>query len=202
MGDGKVRIAVAGLGSFGRIWVSAYSALPDVAHVGICDPDEMRLRAIGDEFGIGRRHTQLDSDVICEMTASFHQLVRSFLSDRFYIYGNRMSFESAQVAGEDPVLFEAETGTLPAGQRSRKVSVQRVALPPLAELVPDEISEVVRDSRSPRGIPLAHEFVRSIMEDRPPAIDVATAANWTAAGVCAHASAMQGGIRIDVPLYP
>ena len=60
MGDGKVRIAVAGLGSFGRIWVSAYSALPDVAHVGICDPDEMRLRAIGDEFGIGRRHTHLD----------------------------------------------------------------------------------------------------------------------------------------------
>ena len=46
---------------------------------------------------------------------------------------------------------------------------------------------------------LAHEFVRSIIEDRPPAIDAVTAANWTAVGICAHESAMRGGARVAVP---
>jgi predicted dehydrogenase len=365
MVDGsKVRVAVAGLGDFGRVWVEAYSVLPDVAHVGICDPIEDLLEAVGDEFGIERRHTRLDevlasdeydavhlvtpiplhveqsiavmeagkhcacaipmalaldevdrvvaaqrmtgrtymlmeteiasaaylyvermhregafgelqllrgvhyqnmegwpdywhglppmfycyhglgpllhltgcracgvhcrgsgslpdderqygspytvesalfeledSTVICEMTASFHQLARGFLSDRFSVYGNRMSFESAQVAGEDPVVFQAESGAIPAGQRSRKVSVRRVALPPLADLVPEPIADIVCASNNPRGIPLAYEFVRSIVERRLPVLDVATAANWTAAGICAHESAMHQGMKVDVPLY-
>ena len=102
---------------------------------------------------------------------------------------------------EDPVIFQAETGPLSPGQRSRKVSVRREALPPLADLVPKAIADIVRASRLPRGIPLAHEFVRSIVERRPPALDVLTAANWTAAGVCAHQSAMQGGMRVNVLQY-
>jgi hypothetical protein len=142
-----------------------------------------------------------DEDAVVEMTASFHQLVRGFLSDRFYVYGNRMSFESAQIAGEDPVIFEAETGTLPADQRSRKVFVRRIPLPPLADLVDEGISEIIRTSPSPRGIPLAHEFIRSIVEQRKPAIDAATAAHWTAAAICAHASAVQEGRAIAVPRY-
>ena len=360
----KIRVAVAGLGGFGKIWVSAYSSLPDVAHVGICEPNTAVLGEVGDELGIERRHVDLkeildsddydavhlvtpiplhvdqsiavmeagkhcacaipmaltlddvsrivtaqqktaktymlmeteiasaaylfvegmhkrgafgelqlmrgvhyqnmegwpdywrglppmlycyhglgpllhlagrrvagvrcrgsrtlpenerqydspfavesalfeldDMDVVVETTASFHQLVRGFLSDRFYIYGNRMSFESPQIAGEDPVLFEAESGPLPAGQRSRKVSVRRFTLPPLAELVPDAITDIVRKSGSPRGIPLAYEFIRSIVEHRRPSIDVTTAANWTAAGICAHASAMDGGTYVHVPTY-
>jgi predicted dehydrogenase len=139
-----------------------------------------------------------DCDVICEMTASFHELARGFLSDRFYVYGNRMSFESTQVAGEDPVVFEAESGRLPAGQRSRKVGTRRQALPPLAELVAPEIADVARKAPHARGIPLAHEFIRSLVEERAPAIDVLTAANWTAAGVAAHASAMREGERVGV----
>ena len=46
---------------------------------------------------------------------------------------------------------------------------------------------------------LVHEFVRSIVEGRKPRIDEVTAANWTAAGICAHASAMQGGARVIIP---
>lgn len=156
-------------------------------------------RQYGSPFTVESALFELEGlDVICEMTASFHQLARGFLNDRFYVYGNRMSFESTQVAGEDPAVFEAEAGPLPEGQRSRKVSTQRVALPSLADLVPEEIAEVVRNSRQPRGVPLAHEFIRSIVEERAPAIDVLTAANWTAAGVCAHASAMLGGERVEV----
>jgi hypothetical protein len=48
---------------------------------------------------------------------------------------------------------------------------------------------------------LVHEFVQSIMEKRAPAIDAVTAANWTAAGICAHKSAMNGGIEISIPSF-
>lgn len=160
MTAGKIRIAVVGLGNFGQTWAAAYAALPDVAHVGICEPDERLLNTVGNKLGIERRHGDLAS-----------------------------------------VLAEAEAGVLPDGQRGRKVSVKRMDLPPMADLVPDAIVEVVRTSRIRRqtGIPMAHEFVRSIVEHRPPAVDVFTAANWTAAGVCAHESAMCNGERVAVP---
>ena len=48
---------------------------------------------------------------------------------------------------------------------------------------------------------LVHEFVRSIAERRPPAIDASTAANWTAAGLCAHASALRDGAAVDIPSF-
>jgi hypothetical protein len=46
-----------------------------------------------------------------------------------------------------------------------------------------------------------HEFVRSIIEDRPSAIDAVTAANWTAAGICAHESALRGGAAVEIPRF-
>ena len=46
---------------------------------------------------------------------------------------------------------------------------------------------------------LVHEFVRSIVEDRAPAVDWSLAANITAAGILAHQSALLGGGWISLP---
>jgi hypothetical protein len=48
---------------------------------------------------------------------------------------------------------------------------------------------------------MVHEFVRSIVEHRRPWIDAVTAANWTAAGICAHESAMAGGREVLIPKF-
>ena len=48
---------------------------------------------------------------------------------------------------------------------------------------------------------LVHEFVSSIIEARAPWINAVTAANWTAAGICAHQSAMQGGAEVVIPRF-
>jgi predicted dehydrogenase len=141
------------------------------------------------------------TDVRCELTCCFFTMVRGFLRDRFNIYGDRMSFESPQMAGEQPVLFHAQPGELAEDQRGRTVEASRVPLPALADLVSPEIGDYVRSSKITRAIPLAHEFVRSILEERPPRLDIATAANWTAAGICAHTSALRGGAAVDVPIY-
>lgn len=46
-----------------------------------------------------------------------------------------------------------------------------------------------------------HKFVRSIVEGRSPAIDAVTAAQGTAAGICAHTSALCGGEAVEVPSF-
>jgi hypothetical protein len=46
-----------------------------------------------------------------------------------------------------------------------------------------------------------HEFVRSVVEARAPAIDVIKAADWCAPGICAHDSAMRGGAEITIPRF-
>jgi len=48
---------------------------------------------------------------------------------------------------------------------------------------------------------MVHEFVRSIVEGRKPWSDEVIAANWTAAGICAHQSAMQGGETVEIPRF-
>ena len=39
------------------------------------------------------------------------------------------------------------------------------------------------------------------MEERKATVDAVTAANWTAAGICAHQSAMLGGQRVEIPAF-
>lgn len=48
---------------------------------------------------------------------------------------------------------------------------------------------------------LVHEFGRSIVEERAPAIDEIKAADWTAPGICAHQSALQDGAPVAVPTF-
>ena len=51
------------------------------------------------------------------------------------------------------------------------------------------------------GLGFGAEFVRSIVEQRRPAIDAVTAGNWTAAGICAHESAMHSGQEVIIPAF-
>ena len=48
---------------------------------------------------------------------------------------------------------------------------------------------------------LVNEFVRCLIEDRKPAIDSKMAANITAAGICAHLSALADGKEMEIPEF-
>ena len=48
---------------------------------------------------------------------------------------------------------------------------------------------------------LVHEFVRSILEDRDPVPSDIDGAYWTGVGICAHQSAMEGGVLKTVPVF-
>ena len=48
---------------------------------------------------------------------------------------------------------------------------------------------------------LTEEFVRAILEDRRPLIDIGLALNMTVAGIVAHASALKGGELMKIPQF-
>ncbi|MFM8878665.1 MAG: gfo/Idh/MocA family oxidoreductase, partial [Verrucomicrobiota bacterium] len=48
---------------------------------------------------------------------------------------------------------------------------------------------------------LAHEFVMSVIEDRPSFPDLHQSVNWTLVGILAHESAMRGGEKLHLPNF-
>lgn len=154
------------------------------------------------------------SDAAVEVSRTLFQATRSY-SEAFAIYGERYGFEWPQLEDELPVHFVRATG---AGEDARGdgIEARRIEAPDRGDLLPAEIagytgSSVFADGSHASFVQggghggshphLVHEFVRSIVEERLPTIDAVTAANWTAPGVIAHESALQGGVPLPIPAF-
>ncbi|MER7729141.1 Gfo/Idh/MocA family oxidoreductase [Streptomyces sp. NPDC096323] len=147
--------------------------------------------------------TLRNSDVGAEIARSLFETAHEYV-ESFTVFGDRASFEWEQTRGSGHVLH---TGEVP-----KVIDVPDFAhrLPP--EIAPFTTRGVYDDENEHLSFAqggghggshphLVHEFVRSIVEDRSPAIDEITAANWTSVGICAHTSAMHGGARVPIPDY-
>jgi predicted dehydrogenase len=155
-----------------------------------------------------------DSDVLADVQMSFSQTARSYI-EGFSIYGDRRGVEW-------PIDNEGELTVFdmfgPAdGRRGNRVETSSLTAPDRIERLPEPLRRFVRPTevRLP-GMPdtvrvgadhggshpfLVDEFVRSIVDDRPPRIDAQRAAAWTAPGICAHVSALAEGVTVQVPDY-
>lgn len=154
-----------------------------------------------------------DSDVAVELTRTMFHTAKAY-SECFSVYGDKASFEWQQIEDEKPIVMRI--GELTAN-RGRPVSVERVDIPDRPERLPEEIRRFTKrgvyDANNPHlsflqggghggSHPhLVHEFVSSIVEERSPHVDEVKAATWTAAGICAHESAMSGGKEIMIPNF-
>jgi predicted dehydrogenase len=143
-----------------------------------------------------------DSDLSCEVTRSLFDTIRQY-RESFDVYGTELSFEWEQVFGDRPVLY------------SGLEDAERIDIPDYAHLLPEGIRKytthgVYGDENEHTSFiqgaghggshpHLSHEFIRAIVENRESYADAERAANWTLAGICAHESAMKGGMRINIP---
>ncbi len=75
----------------------------------------------------------------------------------------------------------------------------RVKVPDYGDRLPQEIAHFTSGGHHGSHPHLAHEFVRSVVENRPPAIDAYTSADWTAPGICANESSLRGGELVEIP---
>jgi predicted dehydrogenase len=144
-----------------------------------------------------------DSDLVAEVTRSLFDTIRQY-RESFDVYGTKLSFEWEQIADEGMVIY--------SGYEDAK----RIEVPDFGHLLPKEIApftlggvydeehehtSFIQGSGHGGSHPhMANEFVRAIVEERASAVNAATAANWTMAGICSHESAMKGGVRIEVPV--
>jgi predicted dehydrogenase len=151
------------------------------------------------------------SDIAAEVTRSLFHTARAY-TESFSVYGENLTFEWQQIESDEPVLFRM--GPL-SPKRGRAITAERVTPPDRADLLPKEIARFTRRGVYDASTPhlsflqggghggshphLVHEFISSIVEGREPRINAVTAANWTAPGICAHQSGMQGGREVSVP---
>lgn len=138
------------------------------------------------------------TNVAAEVTRSWFQTARPY-TEAFSVYGDQGGFEWQQLEQEDPLHLTLEP--LQPGHRGRNVTAKRVSVPDRPDLLPPAISHFTAGGHGGSHPHLVHEFVRSIVEGRPPAIDAVTAADWTAPGICANVSALRSGEPMPVPVW-
>ena len=139
-----------------------------------------------------------ESDLAAEVTGSFFLNARPYV-ESFCAYGDRRGFEWEQVWDEGPLEFEM--APFEPGMRGRPVQGRRVEPPYRPDLLPPSLEPFARGGHGGSHPHLVHEFVRSVVEGRRPRVDAVTAADWTAPGICAHASALRDGEPVVVPPF-
>jgi predicted dehydrogenase len=179
---------------------------------GVMRP-ELR-EAYGNPYPVETAIFRLDAESLAaEVTRSLFHTARAY-TESFVVYGERATFEWQQIEEEEPVVFRM--GELRPG-RGRPIEAARVAVPDRQDLLPQSVRRFTRRGVYDESRPhlsflqggghggshphLVHEFVSSIVQDRDPVINEVVAADITAAGICAHLSAMKGGERIEVPAF-
>lgn len=169
------------------------------------------IRPGGNPFAVEAALVQVTGrDTVIELTRSLFQLAHPSV-ESFSIYGDRQGFEWPQRAGDEPLLHTLEG---PTSARGRRVTTAPVTVPDRADLLPEPIRRYTRPDpdAGPNALfrsgghggshpHLVHEFLTSIVENRPAAIDHTRAANWTAVGIASHLSALEGGAPVDVPTF-
>jgi len=167
----------------------------------------------GNPYPIETAIFQLATPGLCaEVTRTLFHCARPYM-ESFTIYGENACYEW-QIEDADPMLFQMRPVQ---PDHLRDLTTTYPAPPDRADLLPPEIRKytqrfVYNAEHSHLSFEqggghhgshphLVHEFVRSIIERRSPWIDAVTAANWTAAGICAHASAMNGGKAVVIPEF-
>jgi predicted dehydrogenase len=173
----------------------------------LCEP-------YGNPFPVETAIFELEgTDIAAEVTRTLFHTARAY-TESFSVYGEMATFEWPQIEGQESVVFRMEK--LQPG-RGRPIKVERLVAPDRRDLLPSSIQRFtqrgVYDESNPHlsflqggghggSHPhLVHEFISSIVEGRIPEVDVIRAADITAAGICAHESAMNGGRRVDIPRF-
>lgn len=168
-------------------------------------------------FAFGSALVKLqDSDIVIEMERFLYGVARGY-AECFRVYGSQKSFEWQQLAEEAPAVFTRTSGFEHDNNRGDKIVEERIEIPDYAHLLPKEIAGYTRKTAYTSETThlsfeqggghggshphLVHEFVRSIIEERPPRPNEMAGAYWTATGICAHQSAMAGGKEIAIPDY-
>ena len=137
----------------------------------------------------------------CRISVFWH--VAAGGTERAQFFGDRLSYIMArpekspntvvQISKDGKTLIDAN------GYPESNVSIEAHALPNYFERLPEPMR--VKTGHGNSHTFLTHEFVRAIVEDRTPAVDVYEAIAYTLPGIVAHQSALRGGEVLKIRDY-
>ncbi len=171
----------------------------------------------GNPYPVESALFEFENGLKAEATRSLFETARAY-QEGLFVYGSKAAFEWGFHDWQEPYLTTA-TPAAP-GERGGRTETRRVELPNFYHSLPESIQKYTINTRDfdplnpqkslAKGAGgghhgshphLVHEFVSSILENRKPWIDEVLGANITAAGICAHESAMQNGAAVEVPVF-
>ena len=169
----------------------------------------------GNPFPVESALFEFENGMKGEATRSLFETARMY-QEGMFIYGSKESFEWGFTDGSNPYL--TKLGDLGNG-RGKATVYEQIEMPNFHQTLPEPIQRFTVggnfDPLNPQDSlkkgaggghhgshpHLVHEFIRSIVENRKPWIDEKLGGNITAAGICAHESAMKNGEAIIVPEF-
>ena len=198
----------------------AGSRITAVSCLGSGSMREELVKAYGNPFPVESAHFKFENGLAAESTRSLFETARVY-QEGLFVYGSKKSFEWGFADGDKPYLTSLLRADNAADRpRGLPTPVEVVGeLPNAYESLPEPLWKYTvggdYDPTNPQlslkkgaggghhgSHPhLVHEFVRSILENREPAVGSALAANITAAGLQAHASALRGGEWLEVDAF-
>ena len=164
----------------------------------------------GSPFAVETAHVKLrHSDLSARIIRSLFDVARQY-RESIDVYGDKKAFEWPLIEGEKAVIHVAK--------RPEHEIPERVEVPDFAHLLPEGIRKFttkgVYDLAGNEHLSftqggghggshphLAHEWLMALAEDRDAWPNARQSANWTCVGILAHESAMQGGVRKDLPTW-
>ena len=175
---------------------------------------ELRTR-YGNPFPAESALLKFENGLAGEVTRTLFETAREYI-EGFYVYGSKASLEWGFRDCDDLTM----TRLVKADHRGYETPAQPLHSPAVFENLPEPIcrytlAEGQYDPTQPEKSlvsgaagghhgshpHLVHEFVRSILEGREPAIGMDFACNVSAAGILAHASALSGGKEEIIPRF-
>jgi len=163
-------------------------------------------------FAVETAHIKLkDSDLTARIIRSLFDTARQY-RESIDVYGSKKSFEWTLVEHEPHILHTAK---LPEPKIPKKIQVPDFAKRLPAAIRPfttqgvyelgkgkkTHLSFVQGSGHGGSHPHLVHEIVSALVEDRDPFPNAKQSANWTAVGLCAHESALQGGKIVKLPAW-
>jgi len=124
-------------------------------------------------------------------------------TERASFYGDRMSYAVQRPEGLPNTIMritkDGQTVLDANGYPEGEVHIETDQTPNYMDRLPEPMR--VETGHGNSHTFLTHEFVRSIVESRAPAVDVYEAIAYTLPGIVAHQSALRGGERMKIPSY-
>jgi len=124
-------------------------------------------------------------------------------TERAQWYGDKMSFFEPDPNGLGPLIVRSSevVETDEAGFKRTRPTFEPYQQK--AWFDTDMLPEGVRHGGGHDGAEpfLTDEFIRALVEDRPPSVDIFQALAYTAPGIVAHQSALKGGKQLKIPQF-